>query len=79
MATKPQAAPQQSHPDTQEDNTPNSGDVETGQSTGNHAAVEQLEPRANPLIEGVEGGQPRDGRGSVEGGAASGSGDVERI
>ena len=78
MATKPKAAPQSSAPPTQADHLHGGTDVETGQSTDDHAAVEQLEPRANPLIEGVEGGQPRDGRGSVEGDIDAGRGDVER-
>ena len=75
MATKPKAAPQSPAPDT---SVEGGADVETGQSTDDHASVEQLEPRANPLIEGVEGGQPREGRGRVEGDIDAGRGDVER-
>lgn len=74
MATKPKTVPAPA-----EDTSVKGGaDVETGQSTDDHAAVEELGPRANPLIDGVEGGQPRDGRGSVEGDIDAGRGDVER-
>jgi len=79
MPIKPKTAPQSATKSTQADNLHGGTDVETGQSTDDHSAVEQLEARPNPLIESVEGGQLRDGRGSVESDVAADQGDVERM
>ena len=79
MSIRPKTAPQSATKLAQADNLHGGTDVETGQSTDDHSAVEQLEARPNPLIEGVEGGQPRDGRGSVEGENTVNQGDVERM
>ena len=79
MSIKTKTAPQSATKSAQADDLHGGTDVETGQSTDDHSAVEQLEARPNPLIESVEGGQPRDGRGSVEGDVAVDQGDVERM
>jgi hypothetical protein len=68
---KPKILPHSSSASTQPENRHGGADIETRQSTDNHAGVEQQETFNNPLIEGTEGGQPRDGRGSVEGDMAA--------